>query len=105
MALLNVLLPEPFGPMMACTSPLGTSSVRPRMISFSPIRTCRFWIFSKLMILSKKAILFASVSGGLLRVRGRALRAQAAEGNFVLQNGDVVRQIPDVLRLAMRPQR
>src|SRR3982074_52660 len=38
----SVDLPEPFGPMMACTSPLFTVSESPWRISFSSTRTCRF---------------------------------------------------------------
>src|SRR4051794_29469281 len=39
-----VLLPEPFGPMMACTSPLFTVRLTPLRISLSSIETCRFSI-------------------------------------------------------------
>src|ERR1700704_1311228 len=42
MTWLSVDLPEPFGPMMACTSPLFTVSESPWRISFSSTRTCRF---------------------------------------------------------------
>src|SRR5580698_4415612 len=38
----SVDLPEPFGPMMACTSPLFTVSESPWRISRSSTRTCRF---------------------------------------------------------------
>src|SRR6202161_3155391 len=38
----SVDLPEPFGPMMACTSPLFTASESPWRISRSSTRTCRF---------------------------------------------------------------
>src|ERR1039457_2950262 len=38
----SVDLPEPFGPMMACTSPLFTVSDSPWRISRSSTRTCRF---------------------------------------------------------------
>ncbi len=34
MTLLSVLLPEPFGPMMAWTSPFSTVRVSPRRISW-----------------------------------------------------------------------
>src|ERR1700676_5276138 len=37
----SVDLPEPFGPMMACTSPLFTMSESPWRISRSSTRTCR----------------------------------------------------------------
>src|SRR6202162_3414831 len=37
----SVDLPEPFGPMMACTSPLFTVSDSPWRISRSSTRTCR----------------------------------------------------------------
>src|SRR5579863_6843948 len=42
MTWLSVDLPEPFGPMMACTSPLFTVSESPWRISRSSTRTCRF---------------------------------------------------------------
>src|SRR5580698_10655056 len=101
MALLRVLFPEPFGPITACTSPLGISSVKPRMISFSPMRTCRFSIFNEFMSVKKFfGDLFPTVLRWVLGVRRRALRAslralrardgafrtQSAEGNLVLQN-------------------
>src|SRR6267154_574813 len=38
----SVDLPEPFGPMMACTWPLLTVSESPWRISRSSTRTCRF---------------------------------------------------------------
>src|SRR5471030_2606616 len=38
----SVDLPEPFGPMIACTSPLFTVSESPWRISRSSTRTCRF---------------------------------------------------------------
>src|ERR1700704_2137653 len=38
----SVDLPEPFGPMMACTSPLFTVSDSAWRISRSSTRTCRF---------------------------------------------------------------
>src|SRR5664279_3005795 len=38
----SVDLPEPFGPMMACTSPGFTVSESPWRISRSSTRTCRF---------------------------------------------------------------
>src|SRR6266436_2581592 len=42
MTWLSVDFPEPFGPMMACTSPLFTVSESPWRISRSSTRTCRF---------------------------------------------------------------
>src|SRR3954454_10835472 len=42
MTWLSVDLPEPFGPIMACTSPLFTTSESPWRISRSSTRTCRF---------------------------------------------------------------
>src|SRR6202162_6700134 len=42
MTWLSVDLPEPFGPMMACTSPLLTVSESSWRISRSSTRTCRF---------------------------------------------------------------
>src|SRR5690242_8569529 len=40
----NVLLPEPLGPMMACTSPAFTVKSIPRRISLSPTFACKFLI-------------------------------------------------------------
>src|SRR5689334_21018397 len=37
----NVLLPEPFGPMIACTCPASIDRSMPRRISRLPPRTCR----------------------------------------------------------------
>src|SRR6476620_1199028 len=47
----SVDLPEPFGPMMAWTSPLFTVSDSPWRISRSSTRTCRFLISSNDIIL------------------------------------------------------
>src|ERR1700761_7564370 len=41
MTWLSVDLPEPFGPMMACTSPWFTASESPWRISRSSTRTCK----------------------------------------------------------------
>src|SRR4030081_3422204 len=46
MTWLSVDLPEPFGPMMAWTSPLFTTSESPWRISRSSTRTCRFFTSS-----------------------------------------------------------
>src|ERR1017187_5655251 len=46
MTWLSVDLPEPFGPMMAWTSPLFTVSESPWRISRSSTRTCRFFTSS-----------------------------------------------------------
>src|SRR4051812_35476041 len=46
MVLARVDLPEPFGPISAWISPLPTSRSRPRRISLSSVRTCRFLISS-----------------------------------------------------------
>src|ERR1700693_2086566 len=50
MTWLSVDLPEPFGPMMACTSPLFTVSESPWRISRSSTRTCRFFTSSNAVI-------------------------------------------------------
>src|SRR4051812_28250628 len=42
----SVLFPEPFGPMMACTSPALTVRSMPLRISRSPTVACRFLISS-----------------------------------------------------------
>src|ERR1700753_1162556 len=47
----SVDLPEPFGPMIACTSPLFTVSDSPWRISRSSTRTCRFLTSSSAIIL------------------------------------------------------
>src|SRR5690348_9263823 len=46
----SVDLPEPFGPMIACTSPLFTVSDSPWRISRSSTRTCRFFTSSNAII-------------------------------------------------------
>src|SRR5229473_394674 len=45
----SVLLPEPFGPMMECTSPAFTVRSIPLRISWLSTLTCRFLISSKLI--------------------------------------------------------
>src|SRR6516225_2655209 len=42
----RVLLPEPLGPMMACTSPAFTLRLTPRRISLSSTRACKLKIVS-----------------------------------------------------------
>src|SRR5919106_1727204 len=44
--LARVLLPEPFGPMTACTSPAGISSESPLTIGLPSTDTCRSSILS-----------------------------------------------------------
>src|ERR1700751_5717352 len=51
----SVDLPEPFGPMMACTSPLFTVSDSPWRISRSSTRTCKFLTSSNAIILFRQA--------------------------------------------------
>src|SRR4051794_20590839 len=46
----SVDLPEPFGPMIACTSPGLTVSDSPWRISRSSTRTCRFFTSSNAVI-------------------------------------------------------
>ena len=43
-AFARVLFPEPFGPMIACTSPLFTVSVSPLRMGFPSTATWRSWI-------------------------------------------------------------
>src|SRR5881396_241257 len=50
----SVLLPDPFGPMMACTWPMSIDRLTPRRMSRFPARTCRFSIRS--MALSNAAL-------------------------------------------------
>src|SRR6266851_5192481 len=45
----SVLFPEPFGPMMECTSPAFTFRSMPLRISWLSTLTCRFLISSKLI--------------------------------------------------------
>src|SRR5216683_3027735 len=45
----SVLLPEPFGPMIECTSPAFTFRSMPLRISWLSTLTCRFLISSKLI--------------------------------------------------------
>src|SRR6185437_8993265 len=51
MTWLSVDLPEPFGPMMACTSPLFTVIESPWRISRSSTRTCRFLTSSNAILI------------------------------------------------------
>src|SRR5215471_5123214 len=53
----SVDLPEPFGPMIACTSPLFTVSVSPWRISRSSTRTCRFFTSSNAIISTSVCLL------------------------------------------------
>src|SRR5690348_5451586 len=46
----SVDLPEPFGPMIACTSPSFTVNESPWRISRSSTRTCRFLISSNAIV-------------------------------------------------------
>src|SRR5258708_3843754 len=55
MTWLSVDLPEPFGPMMACTSPLFTVSDSPWRISRSSTRTCRFLTSSNDILIFPKS--------------------------------------------------
>src|ERR1700729_4132448 len=76
MTWLSVDLPEPFGPMMACTSPLFTVSERPWRISRSSTRTCRFLTSSSDITLFRLSSVHSSFLGSAddRRVsKGRAL--------------------------------
>src|SRR5260221_5355246 len=55
----NVLLPEPFGPMIACASPLRTTRSIPLRISLSSTLTCRSLISS----VDTKAVPFCAPLG------------------------------------------
>src|SRR5262245_4660976 len=62
----NVDLPDPFGPMSACTSPDATSRSTPRRISFPSTAACRSSIRNTLMLARSR------------RLRRRAARAPLA---------------------------
>src|SRR6202166_1868858 len=65
MTWLSVDLPEPFGPMMACTSPLFTVSESPWRISRSSTRTCRFLTSSNGITSFRFFLVLGRTEGGL----------------------------------------
>src|SRR6266852_6187136 len=73
----RVLLPEPFGPMMECTSPAFTFRLTPFRISWFSTLTCRFLISS--MALSNTT--FQAHAQQFLRLDGK-LHGQLAEHLF-----------------------
>ena len=68
-----MLLPEPFGPMMACTSPAFTVRSMPFRISRSPTVACRFLISSSGMYVLTNAS-FETDTEQLLRLDGELHR-------------------------------
>src|SRR5258708_1688404 len=100
MALASVLLPVPFGPMMACTSPCLTVRLRPLTMAFSPMLMCRSLITSWDMGLigAVRVVGGAAAEGELDRVRVEARGQQPAQ---LLQRvggqGDVVHLAGGVL--------
>src|SRR5271156_294395 len=75
MTWLNFDLPEPFGPMMACTSPLLMVSESPWRISRSSTRTCRFLTSSSDITLFRLSSVHSSFLGSADRrvSKGRPL--------------------------------
>src|SRR5919109_5390085 len=70
----SVLLPDPFGPMIACTWPRSIDRSTPRRISRPPPRTCRF-------------------STTRSRLSNAALQADAQE--LLRLDGEFHRQVPE----------
>src|SRR5216683_4787023 len=67
MTWLSVDLPEPFGPMMACTSPLFTVSESPWRISRSSTRTCRSLTSSSGITFFRFFLVLTSAKGAFRR--------------------------------------
>src|SRR6185312_8131924 len=90
----SVLLPEPFGPMIACTSPLRTVSSIPLRIGLPSTSTCR-------------SRMTRSDTGALPRCGlRRALRGQVLQGHAVQGLRDLCLDgHPDVMRRASRLER
>src|SRR3981189_3464514 len=80
----SVDLPERFGPMTACTSPLFTVSDSPWRISRSSTRTCRFLTSSN------------GIRSSVL-VRGRHLEARALLARASKDEGYLIRQFQSFL--------
>src|SRR3990172_5414122 len=85
----KVLLPEPFGPIIACTSPAWTSKSTPCKISCSPTFTCRFFTLS---------ILFFPLSSIGFRLPDLANAALQADAQQLLRlDRELHRQLADDL--------
>src|ERR1700675_1943936 len=84
MTWLSVDLPEPFGPMIACTSPGFTVSDSPWRISRSSTRTCRFLTSSKDIISSVHSRPSSAV-GAAQRAMGLSNRTFEADRNQLLR--------------------
>src|SRR2546428_6810494 len=83
----SVLLPEPLGPMSACTSPWGTRRSTPRRISFSSTVACSPRTSRAL----RSAIGDRSLAGGLdrrHRVDKRVVGDQLSEGGLAQHQVD-----------------
>src|ERR1700744_5653663 len=70
----SVDLPEPFGPMMAWTSPSFTVSDSPWRISRSSTRTCKFLTSSSAISLSNLTLVLA-LRTAAARLEGRPLHS------------------------------
>src|ERR1700731_3736961 len=105
MTWLSVDLPEPFGPMMACTSPLFTVSESPWRISRSSTRTCRSLTSSNgiLSFLTRhpevRAFWRASKEGLKFLCHPSRLASQAPQDDVVLSNRTFQRDRDQLLRL------
>src|SRR5713226_4425272 len=76
----SVLLPEPFGPMMECTSPAFTFRSMPLRISWLSTLTCRFLISSKLIPVPLTSCVVATfLQGGDSALPDAAFQTDAQE--------------------------
>src|SRR6187431_2623853 len=99
-ALPSVLLPEPFGPMSACTSPRLITRFTPRRIGLPSTETWRFEIFSVSVITSLQLTASwprsagwrrsRSLTGNLLVVEQRRLVSGGIDPTTVVRDGQFV---------------
>src|SRR5262252_370163 len=82
----SVDLPEPFGPMIACTSPLFTLSDSPWRISRSSTRTCRSFT-------SSNGILVSQTFGGAVRAKSTDRSLQRDRNQLLRLDRELHRQL------------
>src|SRR4051812_24364844 len=109
----SVLLPEPLGPIKACTSPRLISRFTPRRIGLPSTDTCRSVIFnisvmnplllsSDLLVIEQGLFLFHCLIAGMMRHGHQVLERQSA-GVFdrLVLTGNLVR--PDLVLNSHQP--
>src|ERR1700681_2194047 len=105
MTWLSVDLPDPFGPMIACTSPVFTVSDSPWRISRSSTRTCRFLTSSSDIIFFRFFLVLRSAIGASRRtwptifVSSFETDAARPPQDEVLSNRSLKRDRDQLLRL------